>query len=141
MTTNTMTTISEVSNNDSTMSNILTTSLVAVLSSTSIDASIIDDFAVAHTNSIYKSVVENQLNQSYIDKSISASLSDSFYDSIVNRPIDKDLLISLIENGYSSINAYSFLESNDEADRSVEDYFGSIEQTKAKKVIFRRRNR
>lgn len=138
MTTNTLTTVTEVQVNTGTMSSILATSVVALLSA-SVDASIVEDFAVLNTHSTYENVEEFQLNQSYIDKSL--TFSNSFYDSIVNRPIDKDQLISLIENGYSAINAYSFLESDDAVDKSVEEYFGAIHQTKTKKVIFRRRNR
>lgn len=130
--------ISDHCNSGSTMSNILATSVAALLSVSNANV-----FSYKNPSTSFQSINLNDLNytinQAYINKDFAPSI-EAFYDSIVNRPIDKDVLRYLIEDGYSTITSYDFLESNEEIDASVEEFFGSIERKKSKKVIFRRRS-
>ncbi len=83
---------------------------------------------------------EPSLNQNYINDNYTSSNGQKFYDSIINKPLDKQVLINLISDAHTEITSYSLLEANDKNNLKVEDYFNTIEQKKKSRIIFKKRN-
>ncbi len=101
-------------------------------------------------NTEEKSLFDNQsylssyekydLNQAYICCNYGLSENQNFYDSIVNEPINREILTNLILEAHSVIMSHGLLEGSDESDIKIENYFDAIQNDKAKKIIFRNRN-